>query len=110
LELIGPLVAVCTSPELNPQGPMRIWVDNAGSVRIWQKGYSSSCALCTTLVKAIATVAAGVRCRVGIEKITRCSNKDALYADMLSKAQFRQFRATSGDRFHKNPAGCPELC
>ena len=65
--------------------PVRIWVDNAGSVRIWEKGYSSYCRLCTTLVKAISVVAAGLGSRVEITKITRCSSSGAVIADKLSK-------------------------
>ena len=69
--------------------PVRIWVDNAGSVRIWNKGYSSYCRLCTTLVKAISVVAAGLGCRVEIVKITRCSSGGAVMADKLSKGDIR---------------------
>ena len=39
---------------------------------IWNKGYSNFCWLCTTIVKAISVVAAGLVCRVDIVKITRC--------------------------------------
>jgi hypothetical protein len=67
-------------------------VDNIGSVRIWKKGYSTNCQLCTTLVKAIATVAAGLGCRVRMDKVTRCSSTGPLLADALSKADFVKFR------------------
>jgi len=40
--------------------PINIWVNNSASVFIWKKGYSNSCALSTTLVIAISTVAAGL--------------------------------------------------
>jgi hypothetical protein len=63
-------------------------VDNAGSVKIWEKGYSTSCDLCNTLVKAIATVAAAAGCQLAIDKITRCSEEGAVLADALSKADF----------------------
>ena len=47
-----------------------IWVDNAGSVAIWRKGYSNKCRLCSTLVAAIAAVASAVGCDVdcGVEE------------------------------------------
>ena len=100
LELVGPLVAASCSELWGAGAPMRLWVDNAGSVRIWEKGYSSSCDLCSTLVKAIATVAAGLGCRFTVCKITRCSTKPAILADLLSKAAFQKFWALrgSGDR------------
>ena len=92
LELVGPLVCVAAGHRWCRGRPVRIWVDNIGSVRIWKKGYSSSCGLSTTLVKAIATVAAGIGCRVTIEKITRCSGTGAVMADALSKGEFARFR------------------
>ena len=74
--------------------PVRIWVDNAGLVAIWGKGYSYYCRLCTTLVKAISVVAAGMGCRVNLEKITRCTTGGAVMADHISKAEFHEcFRA-----------------
>ena len=88
LELVGPLVCVAADFRACRGNPVRIWVDNAGSIAIWRKGYSSSCGLCTTLVKAIATVAAGAGCRVTVDKITRRSVLGAQVADSLSKADF----------------------
>ena len=70
-------------------------MDNAGSVLIWEKGYSNSCALCTTLVKAIAAVAAGIGCQLYIQKIRRCSSPGAVMADAISKADFNLFRRTA---------------
>lgn len=68
-------------------------MDNAGSVFIWQKGYSTSCDLSTTLVKAISYVATGLGCSVNLVKITRCSTNLADMADALSKAAFPRFWA-----------------
>ena len=90
LELIGPLVALVVFGEDCRRWPVNIWVDNAGSVGVWKKGYSNFCRLCTTLVKAISVVAAGLGCRVDIKKITRCSERGAVMADMLSKARFNE--------------------
>ena len=39
LELIGPLVAITVFARRCRGQPVRIWVDNAGSVGIWKKGY-----------------------------------------------------------------------
>ena len=95
LELVGPLICVAAGQEWCRGAPVRIWVDNIGSVRIWKKGYSTNCGLCTTLVKALGTVAAGLGCRVTVEKVTRCSNEGAVMADALSKGEFGRFRAVA---------------
>ena len=89
LELIGPLAPLVVFADLCRMRLVRIWVDNAGSVRIWDKGNSSYCRLCTTLVKAMSVVAAGLGCRVDITKITRCSSSGAVIADRLSKGDLR---------------------
>jgi hypothetical protein len=88
LELVGPLVCVSANFAACKGSAVQIWVDNAGSVKIWEKGYSTSCDLCNTLVKAIATVAASAGCQLYITKITRCSSEGASLADALSKADF----------------------
>ena len=62
-ELVGPLAAMVMFAEECKLKPVRIWVDNAGSVAIWSKGYSNFCRLCTMLVKAIRVVAAGLGCQ-----------------------------------------------
>ena len=95
LELVGPLVAISAGSEWCRNKPVRVWVDNSGSVQIWKKGYSTRCQLCTTLVKAISTVAAGLGCKFTIEKIRRCSSPGAVMADALSKADFNGFRRTA---------------
>ena len=91
MELVGPLLAVAAGHKWSRGRHIRVWVDNFGSVQIWKKGYSSSCGLATTVVKAIATIAAGTGCTVTIQKIRRCSNVAAKMADALSKAEFAKF-------------------
>jgi hypothetical protein len=56
--MVGPLVAVAVWYERRRSRPMQMWVENIESVQIWKKVYSSSCQLCTMLVKAISMVAA----------------------------------------------------
>ena len=92
LELVGPLICVSAGRKFCRQRPVRIWVDNSGSVGIWRKGYSTRCALCTTLVSAIGRVAAAIGCTITIDKITRCSNDGASLSDELSKGRFDAFR------------------
>ena len=109
LELIGPLAALVAFAGLCKRKPVKIWVDNAGSVRIWSKGYSSYCGLCTTLVKAISVVAAGLGSRVEIVKITRCLSSGAVIADKLSKLLARlEAGRKSGRPMAAEPAQLPE--
>ena len=43
------------------------------------------------IVKAIATVAAGIGCRFDVEEVTRCSSPLAVMADAFLKAKFSKF-------------------
>jgi hypothetical protein len=92
LELVGPLICLAAGAALCRGRHVRIWVDNAGSVAIWRKGYSSSCSLCTTLVSAIGHLAAALGAVVSIEKVTRRSDTGAILADELSKGRFSRFK------------------
>ena len=111
LELVGPLLALASGYSWCRNMPVRIHVDNAGSVFIWKKGYSTRCDLSTTLVKAIAFVAAGIGCRVDLVKITRCSTPLADMADALSKGAFSRFwaitRSTPHVKMNLEPAWVP---
>ena len=105
LELVGPLLAVSSGFSFCKNRPINIWVDNSASVFIWKKGYSNSCALSTTLVIAISTVAAGLGCSVDLNKITRCSTSFATLADHLSKASFSQFWSLAREQHLDLPLG-----
>ena len=48
-ELLGPLITITLFAEECRGWPVNIWLDNAGPVRIWQKGYSSWCQLFSTI-------------------------------------------------------------
>jgi hypothetical protein len=93
LELVGPLVCISAGRKYCRLAPVRVWVDNAGSIGVWRKGYSTSCALCTTIVTAIGRIAAAIGCTFTVDKITRCSTTGAILADELSKGRFAAFRA-----------------
>jgi hypothetical protein len=98
LELIGPLFLVaCLLPSLRNK-QLIIWVDNAGAVAIWRKGYSTRCPLSSTIVTTLNDIAAAVGCTVFLKKITRCSSTGALLADHLSKARFRECRTLAAQR------------
>jgi hypothetical protein len=88
LELVGPLFCINAHQAVCAGKPIRIWVDNAGSVRMWRKGYSTRCKLWDTLVKAIGSIAATTGCKVDTQKITCCSNDSSILADKLSKGRF----------------------
>jgi len=102
LELVGPLVCVAAGFQLCKNKNVKIWVDNMGSVLIWKKGYSTTCPLSNTLVKAIATVAAGGACRVEIEKTRRRETEGAALADDISKGQLQG--ATGNREWGLSPA------
>lgn len=91
LELLGPLLVVAAGVKVCGGRDVCIWVDNIGSVQIFKRGYSTTCSYSTCVARAIAVVAARISCRVYVEKITRCSTREAEAADALSKADFDRF-------------------
>ena len=93
LELVGPLILITALSKHWTRQPVRIFIDNAGSVGVWKKGYSNSCRLSSSIVMAIAAIAAGIGARIDIAKEPRCSSNGAVLADALSKAKFTAFRA-----------------
>jgi hypothetical protein len=92
LEFIGPLIALSCAAKILYKRPAIFWVDNAGAVGAWKKGYSAACPICTTVAKAISFVAAAIGAQVQILKIRRCSDVGPTLADHLSKAKFVEFR------------------
>jgi hypothetical protein len=92
LEMMGPLVAIAAAAPLLRSRPVVFWVDNAGSVGAWRKGYSAACPICTTIAKAISYIAAALGSLVDIKKVRRCSDVGPVLADHLSKAKFEDFR------------------
>ena len=91
LELMGPLLALCAAAKFCRGTAVKMWVDNAGSVFIYRKGYSATCRHSSALVSALATVAAGLGCTLDLCKVTRCSNDGAFMADCLSKSAMGRF-------------------
>jgi len=110
LELVGPLACLAAALPRCRGKPVNIWVDNSGSVHIWRKGYATTCALSSTLVRAIACIADAVDCTVDIVKVRRCSGPGPILADHLSKgkfAQFREFANSVGWQLDNLPATVP---
>ena len=71
LELIPPLVALCSAGSFLRGKPLVFFVDNSGSVAMLNKGWSTSCMLCNTLIVAISQVAAALHCKAALRKIKR---------------------------------------
>ena len=93
LELLGPLLVVSAGASWLKNAHVRIFVDNDGAVHIWRKGYSTTCPLSSSVVKAISTIAAAIGCKVELAMITRCSTTGAQLADALSKGKFDTFKS-----------------
>ena len=66
-------------------------MDNAGSVKMWEKGWSTVCDLCNTLLVAIHQLSVALDCELFISDIGRCSNREARAADALSKCDIPRF-------------------
>ena len=108
LELVGPLLCLLGDPGRCRNQAVRILVDNSGSVAIWKKGYSMRCWVSSRVVEALAAVAAGLNCRVWIEKVERCSVPGAVVADCLSKGDWRGAKsvaALDGVTLEEEPGG-----
>ena len=97
LELIPPLAVLCSAAEHIRGQAVVIHVDNSGSVAMFNKGWSTSCMLCNTLIVAMSQVAAALSCTVTMRKVRRCSTMEACAADSLSKANFFKFRKDMPD-------------
>ena len=109
LELIGPLLVLAAGAALVQGKELKFWVDNAGSCNIWAHGYSNSCRLSTTVVKAIGDIAAALGCRLDICKVTRCSSAETILADHLSQGRLRMVAGVVG--YGATPEVIPkELC
>ena len=112
LELVGPLLAISAAARDLQGKSVRFWVDNAASVFIYNKGYSTSCPHSAALAAATAQVAAFIGCRVEVLKVTRCSDPWASMADALSKGALTRFTAlksaTAGADFPLLPLTVPK--
>ena len=91
LEMLGPLLVVSAGYKICGGKDIRVWVDNSGTVQIFNHGYSPVCDYCNCVARAIHVVASRIACRITIAEITRCSTWEAVGADALSKADFRRF-------------------
>ena len=106
-ELLGPLLVLTAGVELVRNRSLIVMVDNSGSVAIYQKGWVTSCMLCTTLALAISEVAVSINCQLEIRKVTRCSTVGAEAADAVSKGDFVRFRRLK-PQSNLNPGKVPQ--
>ena len=110
LELVGPLVALAVFARECRLRPVKVWVDKAGSVGVWNKGYSNHCRLSSSVVRAISVVAAGLGCKVDILKVSRCLSPGTRMADQISKgnlAEFFEEAREQGIRMEATPRELP---
>ena len=66
-------------------------MDNQGAVSIYAKGYSTSCVYCYTVAMAIYEVSKALNCNLVMTKVARCSSRETIIADLLSKAALSDF-------------------
>ena len=92
LESVAVISGLLAAPELIRNVPVAIHCDNSGVVAGFLKGHSSE-SLAWTVLKAVRDIAQAFNCPVEIRKVTRCSDKGSLAADLLSKAELEQARA-----------------
>ena len=107
LELVGQLIGICAGSELLRNTTAVGKVDNAGSVEIYEKGYSTSCSLSNILVKTIHQVTVGLNISYFMEKVTRCTTNGAIAADAISKADWCRLRKHMPEHTER-PAEVPQ--
>ena len=107
-ELVGPLLTLCAAPNTVRAKQVEVMVDNEGSVRMYEKGWTTKCQLCNTLLVAINQVASALGVDLFITKIRRCSNAQAIAADALSKMDMVEFRKCMPDA-NKGPERVPRV-
>ena len=106
-ELVGPLLVLVCAPNEVRNRQVVTYVDNAGSVQMYSKGWATQCNLCNTVIRAIHLVAAALNCDFWVEKITRCSSKESEAADALSKGHRRRFLENMPAAARILPRGVP---
>ena len=97
LELVGHLLHVSVFPEEVMNRVIRTNIDNAGTVVNAKKGRSLKCQLTDSLVRAINHIAVALNARAYVEKVERCSTREAKAADALSKSDFKKFKELCPD-------------
>ena len=89
LELIGALMPLVMDFQAMAGQPVVCFLDNIGAAWCWKKGHSNKDELASTIVRAMAHVAAAARIELFVEWIPRNSTPDATLCDSLSKGSLR---------------------
>ena len=90
-ELLGPLLTlVCGGNRLTGK-QVEVFVDNSGSVTMWSKGWSTICDLCNTILVAMHQISTALCCELFVTNVGRCSSREAIAADALSKCDMKRF-------------------
>ena len=90
-ELLGPLLTLVAGGIKLTGKQEEVFVDNAGSVVMWRKGWSTVCDLYNTLLVAIHQLSTALACEMFVSYIGRCSNRESIAADALSKCDMSRF-------------------
>ena len=91
-ELVGPLLAISSAPDHVRNKQVSAFVDNMGAVRWWHKGWAKGCNLGNSIIRALHQVTKALNVDLYIHHVPRCSCREALVADAISKGDFRVFR------------------
>ena len=101
LELCGVLIGLAAGPNFCKNKALNCRIDNSAAVFTWRKGYSSRDKLSSVVVKTIYELASHLNTKVFITKVARCSSRETVAVDALSKGDFKNF-------FGNSPGSGPE--
>ena len=80
---------VC-APEKVRKREVVVFVDNQGSVDCYRKGWSVTCDLMNTVLRALFLVQSSLLCKLWVTKVGRCSSRETVAADAVSKADWKR--------------------
>ena len=91
-ELVGPLLTVSCTGNMFSGRQVEVFVDNDGSVMMYNKGWTTKCDLCNTVLLALHQVSTALDIDLWISGVARCSSRETEAADALSKCEMSRFR------------------
>ena len=85
MELVGwTLVVTCFPREIMNRAVV-VQIDNEGTICHIRKGYDAKCVVTSSLLRATYEVSRGLNAEAYARKVSRCSARGPVLADMLSK-------------------------
>ena len=96
--LAGPLLAITSAPNHVRNKQVVAFIDNIGSVHWWAKGWTNGCNLGNSVIGALHLVTKALNVELFIQHVPRCSCREALVADAISKSNFYYLQNTN-ERF-----------